>query len=115
MIADTTFELMGIKQASEIAMLHAQGIDTGFIRSLGANFLTSLYEAISQSKDSFGLVARQDENIVGFVAFTKDLKSLYKTAIKCYGVSFFFAIGIKLLSPKVIRRIFQNLFYPYQS
>ncbi len=98
-----------------ISNLHIHGISTGFISSLGPKFLTCLYKAISRHDKSFCLIAEENNNILGFVAFTEDLKSLYKLALKKYSLSFIFAVGMKLLSPKIIKRITQNLFYPSKS
>lgn len=44
------------KHAEQIATLHIKGINTGFISSLGIDFVTALYEAIAKNKSSFGFV-----------------------------------------------------------
>lgn len=64
-----------------MAKLHIEGVSTGFISSLGIDFVTSLYEAITQSKDSFGFVAEENGEVLGFVAFTTNLNKLYKSVI----------------------------------
>ena len=43
-----------IEHAHDIAALHIQGINTGFISSLGIDFVTALYEAIAKSTSGFG-------------------------------------------------------------
>jgi len=43
---------------SAVAALHIEGIKTGFISSLGVDFVMALYESIAQSRTSFGFVAR---------------------------------------------------------
>jgi len=104
-----------IRFVKECAKLHIQGISAGFISSLGLRFLTCLYKAILQHEKSFCLVAEENNEVLGFVAFTDDLKSLYKLALRKYSLLFICAISIKLLSPKIIKRIFQNLFYPSKA
>ena len=54
-------EDLGKATATQVANLHIFGIATGFISSLGEGFVVSLYEAIAQSKSSFGLVVVADE------------------------------------------------------
>ena len=41
----------------QVAQLHIQGISTGFISSLGIEFVTALYGAIAEDENSFGFVA----------------------------------------------------------
>jgi len=94
------------------AKLHIQDIDTGFISSLGIDFVTALYEAIAQSKASFGFVAEENERVLGFVAFTANLNKLYKSVILKKGLRFALLLAGKMFSPKQIRKVFETLFYP---
>ena len=57
----------------QTANLHTQGISTGFISSLGVEFVTALYEAIAEDKNSFGFVKVEEEKVLGFVAFSTNL------------------------------------------
>lgn len=50
--------------SSQVASLHIQGISTGFISSLGINFVTALYEAIAEDENSFGFVAVEDDKTI---------------------------------------------------
>jgi len=70
---------LSIKDANAVAALHISGISTGFISSLGQDFVAALYEAIAESEYSFGFVAVENDKVLGFVAFTTDLNSLYKS------------------------------------
>lgn len=103
-----------IKQdhATHIAKLHMQGISTGFISSLGTDFVTSLYEAIAESKLAFGFVAQEDKKILGFIAFSTDLTSLYKSVVLKKGLRFAFLLAGKMLSLQRIKKVFETLFYP---
>jgi len=111
---------MEIKKSSsvnihDIASLHFDGISTGFISSLGLGFVAALYEAINNDKNSFCLAAQEGDEVFGFAAFTEDLGSLYKSAIKSNGLKLVLAVGLKMLKPAVIKRIMQNLFYPSKT
>jgi ribosomal protein S18 acetylase RimI-like enzyme len=100
------------EHAGTVAELHISGIKTGFISSLGVDFVTALYETIASSRFSFGLVAQRDGKIVGFVVFTADINKLYKTTILKGGLRFVFLVAGKMLSVSRIRNVFETLSYP---
>jgi ribosomal protein S18 acetylase RimI-like enzyme len=96
----------------QIAGLHIESISTGFISSLGIDFVVCLYEAITQSKSSFGFVAEKDARVLGFVAFTTNLSKLYKSVILKKGLLFALLLAGKMFSFERIKRMFETLFYP---
>ncbi|MFC1738288.1 GNAT family N-acetyltransferase [Planctomycetota bacterium] len=100
---------------SGVAHLHVSCISTGFISSLGLDFLTALYEAIVKDFNSFCLVAEDQGKVLGFVAFTENLGRLYKSAVKSNGIKLILAIGLKMFHPSVCQRIIQNIFYPSKT
>lgn len=98
--------------ARDAARLHIQGIDRGFISSLGENFVTALYESIVSSSSSFGYAALQGSRVVGFVAFTDNLGRLYRSVVCRGGLRFFFLLSGRLLSFAALRKTMETLFYP---
>jgi len=98
--------------APAVAALHVEGITTGFISSLGIDFVTALYEAIAQSETSFGFVAEENEGVFAFVALTTNLNKLYKSVIIKKGIRFALLLAGKMFSPKQIKKVFETLFYP---
>jgi len=98
--------------AQQIAELHIESISTGFISSLGIDFVASLYQAIAQSKSSFGFVAEKDGKVLGFVAFTTDLNKLYKSVILKKGLPFALLLAGRMFSFQRVKRAFETLFYP---
>lgn len=105
-------ELMRKERASQVADLHIKGISAGFLSSLGPKLMNALYEAISESPHSFGLVWIENSQVLGFVAFTSDLRKLYKSVCLKKGVLFVALVFRRLFSLRTIRRIFETLFYP---
>jgi ribosomal protein S18 acetylase RimI-like enzyme len=101
--------------ASAVAALHIEGIGTGFISSLGIDFVTALYEAIAKSKYGFGLVAREKDKVIGFVAFTTDINALYKSVILKKGPRFVFLLAGKMLSIRSVKKAFETLLYPSRT
>ena len=100
------------EHAKQVAQLHITGISSGFISSLGVEFVTLLYDAIAESKDSFGYVAKKDGQVVGFASFTTNLNKLYKSVIRKKVFKFSFLLAGKMFSLRAIRKILETLFYP---
>jgi len=82
------FKDLQAAHAGQVAALHIQCISTGFISSMGIDFVTSLYDAIVKSKSSLGVVAVKNGKVIGFVAFTTNLNKLYKSIIRRKGLKF---------------------------
>jgi ribosomal protein S18 acetylase RimI-like enzyme len=101
-----------LEDASEVAELHIRGIETGFISSLGMDFVKVLYECIAQSKTSFGFIARENEKTLGFVVFTEDINKLYRSVIFSEGLRFVLLLAGKMLSLQRLKRALETLFYP---
>lgn len=101
-----------IGRASTIAVLHVGGINTGFLSSLGEKFVGALYEAIGNSPEGFCFVAEENGKILGFVAFTESVGSLYKSVLKKNFIKFSMILAAKMLSWQRIKRVFQTLMYP---
>jgi ribosomal protein S18 acetylase RimI-like enzyme len=106
------FEDLQVKYAPQVAALHIQCISTGFISSLGVDFVTSLYEAIAQSKSSFGVVAVRNNKVLGFAAFTTNINLLYKSIVLGKGLKFALLLAGRMFSLKRLKRVFETLFYP---
>jgi ribosomal protein S18 acetylase RimI-like enzyme len=101
-----------IKHARDIAGLHIRGINTGFISSLGIDFVTALYEAIAKSTSSFGYAVEDNNKVLGFVTFTTNLSNLYKSIIAKKGWRFALLLAGKMFSLDKIKKVFETLFYP---
>ena len=101
-----------VEYAHDAAVLHIEGINMGFISSLGIDFVTALYRAIAESPESFGYVAIKEDKVVGFATFTTNLKGLYKSIMKKNIIRFGFLLFGKMFSWKIIRKVFGTLFYP---
>jgi len=109
------FKELQVAYAGQVAALHIQCISTGFISSMGIDFVTSLYEAIVQSQSSFGVIAVRNEKVIGFAAFTTNLKKLYKSVVWIKGGKFALLLAGNMLSLRRIKNIFETLFYPART
>jgi len=109
------FKDLQVIHAGQVAALHIQCISTGFISSMGIDFVTSLYDAIVKSKSSLGVVAVRNEKVIGFVAFTTNLNKLYKSIIRRKGLKFALLLAGNVLSLRRVKKIFETLFYPART
>lgn len=103
------------RDAVDVATLHISGINRGFISSLGPEFVSGLYEILAEDNESIVLAAREDGKVIGFIAFSKNIKKLYRMAMLKYGVRIAWLLGRKLLSWSRIKKLIGTLFYPFKK
>ena len=92
----------------EIAKLHCDHINQGFLATLGASFLTLLYEAIDEDSESVLLVERVDSSVVGFVSGTSGLGRIYKQLL-LKPLRLTYALKSCFLSPSKMYKIIEVL------
>lgn len=104
---------MGKKDAEAVAMLHEQGIRTGFLSSLGRRFLRQMYRAVPSCPAGFGFVWQEvPGSVQGFVTCAESTGRLYKQALVRRGVLMAASIARFLLRPSVLKRLLETLRYP---
>lgn len=93
-----------------IAEIHAKSITQGFLTTLGIRFLVILYKAIDESDSSALIVAKENNEIVGFVAGSANVGLVYRAMLKNW-----FKLSIALLpaliSSEKIYRIFETILF----
>ena len=87
------------------------GIQSGFLTSLGQSFLTKLYMTTATSSFCFGYAAVKDQALLGYAVFSEDLGRLYRLFFKKHWWRLLLMLT-PTLSPKKIKGIMENLFYP---
>lgn len=93
--------------AGAAARLHAEQISEGFLALLGPGFLGHLYRRITRTDGSFLLVAADDSRVVGFVAGSDDVGSLYRSFVRHDGLR----AGLGVAGPLIRnwRRVLETL------
>lgn len=94
----------------QVAKLHIANICHGFLSTLGIGFLSLMYETIDRNTQSVLLVSKEDNRIVGFVAGTSNMRSIYRQML-CSWFRLFLYLCPILFSPKKIWRIIEILRY----
>ena len=100
-----------LSDAETLARLHSDGIDTGFLPSLGHRFMVVLYRALIADSDSVVIVADDGAGPVGFVAGAIDTRAFYRKFVKRYGASAAMAAAPYAVRPSVLRRVWESLTY----
>ena len=91
-----------------VASLHCDNINQGFLATLGAPFLTLLYEAIDKDSESVLLVERVDRRVVGFVTGTRGLGRIYKQLL-LKPLRLIYSLKSCILSPSKVYKILEVL------
>jgi len=66
----------------DVALLHIENIESGFLPSLGLKFLTLMYKCIDEADFTILEVEYYDGELKGFISGTNGKKSLYKEMLK---------------------------------
>ena len=92
----------------QLAVLHKENLEQGFLSSLGISFLRLLYKEIDRDKDSVIISVKEDNRVIAFVSGTIKFNKIYKRLLlKLPWV--IFAIFPKIFSFKVLYKIFEIL------
>jgi GNAT superfamily N-acetyltransferase len=94
----------------EVATIHSQSINQGFLPALGVNFLTLLYESIDADPNSALFFERIDGKVVGFVAGGRGMGSIYRQMLRRWP-RLIWALLPALLSPGKIKRIVEIIWF----
>ena len=96
----------------QLATIHKEEIGGGFLAKLGTPFLVRLYRALSGSPYSFVIVARQEDDVAGFICGATDTRSVYRHFMLRWGIFTLPVLLPRLVSPSRLRRVFETLLYP---
>lgn len=96
-----------VRDAPEVARLHARHIPTGFLAVLGPRLLTRLYRRVARTDDCFLLVAERDGTIVGFLAGSLDTRRLMRRFVLLDGPAVIVSTGWEVL--RHWRRVLETL------
>ncbi len=104
---------MARRHAAAVARLHAEGIPTGFLSSLGQRFLKQLYIALPRCPAGFGYVwVDDDQQVQGFICCTESTGRVYKQALRRRALFMGLPLLRHMLRPRTIKRMIHTLRYP---
>ncbi len=94
-----------------VAELHRSEIKTGFLASLGVNFLTLLYRTIAQSCRSILVVAFNNGQIIGFASGAISKRAIFSRLLRNNMLILSFILLPKFFSSSNIAKIIDLLIY----
>lgn len=94
----------------QVARLHIENINKGFLSTLGEGFLTQMYAAIDSGTTSVLLVEERDGRVVGFVSGASGMGAIYKRMLR-RPLSLGVAMLPVLFSVSRLKRIFEIVRY----
>ncbi len=110
MICISKIDSIKKEEIKSIAILHKVAFPKFFLTQLGIPFLYSLYSGYVKDKKSGILVARDNNRIIGFIAYSFDYPGFYKGLIKNHIIRFMFcSLFAVIRHPSFIKRLFGAL------
>jgi glycosyltransferase involved in cell wall biosynthesis/ribosomal protein S18 acetylase RimI-like enzyme len=97
--------------ATSIARLHLDMIDTGFLSSLGVGFLRLLYRSLIESNHGTVTVAETDGVIVAFIAGTDDTGAFYKQFLRSHFLEAMWRLLPAVVRPRTWKRMWETVRY----
>ena len=98
----------------QVAQMHIESINQGFLSTLGIRFLALIYRAIDDAETAVLIVEKQNGVIVGFVTGSMGMGVIYKALLRRLP-TLIRALTPALVNPKKIWRIFEIIRYRLDS
>lgn len=90
----------------ELALIHMQCINQGFLPTLGEDFLALLYQSIDADSSSALFIERKAGRVVGFIAGGRGMGSIYQQMLRRWP-RLFLALLPALVNPRKLKRIIE--------
>lgn len=91
----------------KIGVLHKKAFPAFFLTQLGLPFLCTLYAGYIEDSNSGIIVAEDEGELIGFLAYSNDYPRFYKELIKNHLIKFAFcSFRVAIYHPSFIKRLF---------
>lgn len=101
------------KLINKIVSIHLNAFTGFFLSFMGRGFLNQMYRSYCEHNASGLLVAMEDENAVGFLAYSSDFSGLFKYMIKKRLIFFgWYSIGAFFRKPSAFMHIIRAFLKP---
>lgn len=98
----------------QVARLHADNLDQGFLATLGQRFLALMYRAIDECDSSVLLVEQRGDRVIGFVSGARSMGPIYRQMLR-HWLRLIPSLFPALLNPGRVWRILEILRYSGNS
>ncbi len=90
----------------DIAELHAKAFPRFFLTQMGKGFLYELYRGYMEDINSGIIIAKDDNYLIGFIAYSKDYPKFFKRLIRKRLINFaLYSLLALLRNPIIIKRL----------
>jgi len=96
-----------------IARLHSETLSSSFLASLGQGFLNCLYIFLIKNEKVW--VYEENQQIKGFVSFSRNSAGMMKRFVFTCPISVLFLLGKFFKNPKILKRTFETFLAPFKS
>lgn len=104
------------KILSEIVDIHTAAFKGFFLTFMGKGFLKLMYKCYCKHESSNILVAFEESNPIGFLAYSEDLSGLYKFMLKRHFIGFaWYSMLACIRRPKYFMRLIRALNKPNEA
>lgn len=104
------------KVINDVVSIHLKTFNGFFLTFMGRGFLNLMYRSYVEYKDSGILVAFEENEPVGFLAYSGDLSGLYKYMIKKRIVLFaWYSLGAFFRKPTIFMRLVRAFLKPSET
>lgn len=98
-----------------VAKLHCESIPGGFLSALGADFLAVLYRLIQCESGAVVYVAKEDEQVAGFIAGAADTRRMYNAILFRSWQKLLPHLLMHMVNPKSIFKMVQTVLYGFSE
>ena len=100
----------------KVVSIHLATFENFFLTFLGRGFLKEMYKSYVQHSESDLLIAMENDEVVGFLAFSYNMGGLYKHMIIRHIIPFaWYSLLAFLRKPKVLFRLLRAFLKPSES
>lgn len=107
-------EAASLDEFEQVAAMHIEYINAGFLSTLGVRVLSRLYKFLAEDRESVLYVAMDDATVAGYVSGTINVDTMFSKFIK-KNLSMAFLVLPKIFSFARLKRVIETLFYPSKN
>lgn len=104
------------KELKDVVNIHMETFEGFFLTFLGSGFLQQMYKGFITHANSGLIVAKENDKVVGVLAYSEDLSGFYNYLIKSRLILFaWYSIKAVIRKPTIIFRLFRSFLKPTES
>lgn len=111
-LVDNELDMLSIYR--DVARIHMQCIEQGFLSKLGESFLVLLYESIAADRNSVLFIERSEGHVVGFITGGRGMGSIYRQML-LHWPRLFVALLPTMFKPLKLKWILEVILFSFKK